>query len=60
MNNSLVTMRVINEEVKMKREEIKDYQNQSKMLVANLTRIKGAAHVVENHSILVDSVKGYK
>ena len=59
MKNSLIKMRIINEEVKMKREEIRDYERQSKLLVANLRTILGEEHVNSKYKTLVDSVDNF-
>ena len=59
MKNSLIKMRIINEEVKMKREEIRDYERQSKLLVANLRTILGEAHANSKYKTLVDSVDNF-
>lgn len=56
MNNSLIKMRVINQEVKMKRDEIREYETQSKLLYANLTRLTSVEYVKNNHSDLYYSV----
>ena len=57
MNNNLIKLRVINQEVKMKREEIKSFETQSKLLYMNLSRIMGEDSVQKSHPVLSDSVK---
>ena len=60
MNNSLVRMRVIKDEVKMKREEIKEYETQSKTLVENLGRLIGKEATEAKFPVLVQSVSKYR
>ena len=55
MNNSLTKIRVINEEVKMKREEIREFERQSKLLVENLTHIFSEDYVKSKHKVLYES-----
>ena len=57
MNNSLVKLRVINQDVKMKREEIEAFQTQSELLYNNLSRILSEDYVKTNHPVLTDSVR---
>ena len=57
MNNSLVKLRVINQDVKMKREEIEAFQTQSELLYNNLSRILSEDYVKANHPVLTDSVR---
>lgn len=60
MNNSLVKIKEIRGEVRMRRDELELFENQTRMLTNNLSKLLGEDHVRANHPVLVDSYMMYQ
>ena len=60
MNNSLVKIREVRGELRMRREDIKLFEDQTMLLMENLSRVIGYGKTVDKFPLLVESFQVYK